>query len=450
SLPPDAELAAVTTALLEADRAIARAVALAGRIDGRRAAAEEGMTVDGALQLHTGAARCDVSMVLTAGDVLATMPATAGLFASGVLSWGHVRALVSGVRRLDAAARTALDVYLGEHTGRLAAMDPEARLWALDDAVAEFSPLREIEDRADQRIESEFLALQGRLDGSGSAYGEFGPESFATLTGALTAEADAPRAAPCPGDQDGPTEPAPSRAQQLAAALIRLCVRRPGDGRSGGSAPVRFGVLVDLDRLTDTCAGTITAGVRGRPPRLMRRALDRLACDAALDVVIRDGTDLLAAQRYAPEVTAATRRAVMARDGGCRFPGCTAPISWCDVHHVQPRAAGDDHAVGNLAALCRRHHTTVHRRGWSQTLHGDGTYTIRRRGRTWATLPRHDRQLPPRCPDRPATRPGTTPRDGPASRDGPIPRDGPASRGDPASLPDPRSTGVRQPASLPF
>ncbi len=168
----------------------------------------------------------------------------------------------------------------------------------------------------------------------------------------------------------------------------------------------------------------ITAGVRGRPPRIVRRALDRIACDAALDVVVRDGVDLLAARRYAPEVTVATRRAVAARDGGCRFPGCTAPVSWCDVHHVRPRATEQhpeavdgDHHPANLVSLCRRHHTAVHRRGWHQTLDPDGTYRLRRRGRAWTTLPRTDRQLPPPRHDLP----DTVPRAGPAatSRAGP-------------------------------
>jgi hypothetical protein len=430
STSADAELAALSAALIEADRAMARAVALAGRLDGRRAAAEEGMTVDGALQLHTGLTRSDVSTVLTAGDVLTRMPTTAGLFAAGTLSWGHVRALVSGARRLDASARAALDDHLGAHADRLAVMEPERRLWAVDDAVAACAPLRSVEDRDERLIDTEFLAVQGRLDGSGTAYGEFGPESFATITDALAAEADAPRAQPCPGDQQGPAEPVPSRAQQLAAALVRLCTGRRTS--AGGSAPVRFRVLVDLDRLTDTAAGSIEAGVRGRPPRLTRRAMDRLACDAALDVVVRDGVDLLAAQRYAPEVTAATRRVVGARDGGCRFPGCTAPLAWCDVHHVEPRAAGGDHAVHNLVSLCRTHHTNVHRRGWRQTLHPDGRYELRRRGRTWTTLPRRDHDLPPPT--------DTAPRAGPAPPDGAPP--------DPAP-PDPAPPLNRAPAPPP-
>ncbi|MEX1165002.1 MAG: hypothetical protein WEB03_15635 [Nitriliruptor sp.] len=434
---PEGELAELVATLRVVDRLTSRAVTLASRLDGRRAAAEEGMTVDAALRLHTGAAGSDVSMVLTAAEVLASMPAAAALFARGVLSWGHVRSLVAGARRLDTATRSELDDHLARNADQLAAMDADRRSWAIEDAIADHQPERRLERQAERQADTEFLALQGRLDGSGSVYGEFGPESFATITGRLQDEADAPRAQPCPGDHDAPADVAPTRGQQLADALVRLCGRR--DGTGGGSA-VRFSVIVDVDRVTDRAAGHIVAAVRGRPPRIVRRALDRLACDAALDVVIRDGVDLLAAQRYAPEVTAATRRAVAVRDGGCRFPGCTAPISWCDVHHVTPRAAeGDpravdgDHHLQNVVSLCRQHHTTVHRRGWHQTLTPDGTYQLRRRGRRWTTLPRTAAQLAP------PTGSGTRSRAGPAPRAGPVSR----AKADPDRPPP-------DPAPLPF
>ncbi|MEX1178161.1 MAG: hypothetical protein WEB09_06840 [Nitriliruptor sp.] len=425
-VPPDGEMAELVATLRAADRLTARAVRLAGRLDARRAAAEEGMTCDGALRLHTGLVGHDVSMVLTAADILASMPAASALFARGILTWGHVRQLTVGVRRFDRTTRTALDQHLADHTPQLEAMDAERRAWALEDAIDDHRPERVLERRADQQERTEFLALQGQLDGSGSLYGQFGPENFAAIAGGLDTEADAPRALPCPGDQDGPGDAAPTRGQQLADALVRLCT---GAGAAVGArvgTAVRFSVIVDADRVTDRAAGHIVAGVRGRPPRIVRRALDRFACDAALDVVVRDGTDLIAAQRYAPEITAATRRAIAARDGGCRFPGCTAPVSWCDVHHVRPRAiehdpraVDGDHHPHNLVLLCRRHHTTVHGRGWRQQLGPDGTYLLRRRGRAWTTLPRTAQQLPP---------PGYE-RTGPAARAGPhaTPRAGPTS-----------------------
>ncbi len=61
------------------------------------------------------------------------------------------------------------------------------------------------------------------------------------------------------------------------------------------------------------------------------------------------------------------RRALTRRDGGCVFPGCDAPASWCDAHHV---IAWEDHGptdLWNLALLCRHHHGVTHRNGWTMT-----------------------------------------------------------------------------------
>ena len=68
------------------------------------------------------------------------------------------------------------------------------------------------------------------------------------------------------------------------------------------------------------------------------------------------------------------RRAVIARDRHCTFPGCAQRPAACQVHHLLPRSRGGPTAVGNLALLCPFHHLiAVHRWGWSLTLHGDGT-----------------------------------------------------------------------------
>jgi hypothetical protein len=448
------ELAGLAHTLAAMDRLAAHAVTLARRLDGRRAAAEEGMSVDGALRLHTRAAGSDISMVLTAADRLATMPAIAGLFQTGVLSWGHVRALITGTRRMPTTQRDALDRYLGAHADQLAQLDTDRLSWAIDDAIEDHRPTRNLQRQAETRDQHDTLTLLGQLDGTGEIHGRFNPESFAALTARLQTEADTPHATPCPGPSPGdsdsdsglPAEPAPTRSQQYAAALLRLLhPDRTGTGSTGGGAPVRFTVIIDTDRITDTAAGTIQTTVKGRPPRIVRRAIDRIACDAALDVVLRHGTDLIAARRYAPDITAATRRAVIARDQGCRFPTCTAPPSWCDTHHVTPRATSDDHHLTNLVLLCRRHHTLIHRRSWHQTLHPDGTYRLRRRGRTWTTLPRRHQQLPPptrtpprpRRPHRPRT-PGRSRTTRRPTRRGPRPR----SR-------DPPTVGRRHPVLNP-
>jgi hypothetical protein len=65
---------------------------------------------------------------------------------------------------------------------------------------------------------------------------------------------------------------------------------------------------------------------------------------------------------------------IAARDGGCRWPACTAPVHWCDVHHVQFWEHGGPTDADNGVLLCRRHHRKLHsNEGWSLKLLPDGT-----------------------------------------------------------------------------
>ena len=53
--------------------------------------------------------------------------------------------------------------------------------------------------------------------------------------------------------------------------------------------------------------------------------------------------------------------ALWLRDAGCSFPGCTTPALWCDAHHLTHWADGGTSDLTNLALLCGRHHSVVHR-----------------------------------------------------------------------------------------
>ena len=75
-------------------------------------------------------------------------------------------------------------------------------------------------------------------------------------------------------------------------------------------------------------------------------------------------------------INGSLRRAVIARDRHCAFPGCDQPPAACQVHHIKPRAHGGETALGNLVLLCAFHHLiAVHQWGWTLTLHADGTIT---------------------------------------------------------------------------
>ncbi len=65
---------------------------------------------------------------------------------------------------------------------------------------------------------------------------------------------------------------------------------------------------------------------------------------------------------------------VKARDGRCRFPGCSIAARFCDLDHVRPWPTGPTTDT-NLLTLCRRHHRTKQRPGWRLRLSTDGTAT---------------------------------------------------------------------------
>ncbi|MCC5952908.1 MAG: HNH endonuclease [Acidimicrobiia bacterium] len=90
-----------------------------------------------------------------------------------------------------------------------------------------------------------------------------------------------------------------------------------------------------------------------------------LCCDPRIHPLHTDADrhplDLGRAVRYATEHQ---RRAAAVRDGGCCFPGCDQPITWCDLHHIHHWHAGGPTDLANLIHLCRHHHTITHRPDW--------------------------------------------------------------------------------------
>ena len=57
--------------------------------------------------------------------------------------------------------------------------------------------------------------------------------------------------------------------------------------------------------------------------------------------------------------------ALIARDGGCSFPGCDRPPEWCERHHVLDWARGGRTDLDNLTLLCAYHHHNFASRGWT-------------------------------------------------------------------------------------
>ncbi|WP_275001376.1 HNH endonuclease signature motif containing protein [Promicromonospora iranensis] len=143
-----------------------------------------------------------------------------------------------------------------------------------------------------------------------------------------------------------------------------------GAGTPGTGAGTGAGVAGTM-----TMSGLLSGGgpvfteTGARAPRALLR---RLACDSAVTRVVfgPDGAvlDVGRAQRT---VTGQMRRAVIARDRHCVFPGCDQPPSRCEVHHaITHWAHGGNTSVSNSALLCWYHHQLVDTQGI--TMHWTG------------------------------------------------------------------------------
>jgi hypothetical protein len=147
--------------------------------------------------------------------------------------------------------------------------------------------------------------------------------------------------------------------QRRADALSDMARSFLDSGTAPGTEKAHVVVLTDLAALQGD-GGGIHETANGQV--LTPEAVRRIACDATTSrVVFGPDSEPVDIGRSTRVVPAAMRRAVIARDRHCRFPGCDRPARWCDVHHIWHWADGGPTALWNLKLLCRYHHTLEHR-----------------------------------------------------------------------------------------
>ena len=99
--------------------------------------------------------------------------------------------------------------------------------------------------------------------------------------------------------------------------------------------------------------------------RVSGETSSRLCCDAEVVPIERaaDGS-VLDVGRRRRTVGWRLRKALDARDRGCRFPGCGSRHR-THAHHIRHWAHGGKTAMDNLVLLCPFHHRAVHEGGWT-------------------------------------------------------------------------------------
>jgi hypothetical protein len=182
------------------------------------------------------------------------------------------------------------------------------------------------------------------------------------------------------------------RADALAHVAGQFLAAESVDAGSTGD---RYQIVVHIDHslLSGACA---TSGCceheNGRA--LAIDTARRLGCHGTLVGLVENGNgEPLNVGRKTRAIPAAIRRALRARDGGCRFPGCMR-TRFTEGHHIKHWANGGETRLGNLITLCSFHHRLVHEGGFGLRVTDDGIFVFSKPdGSRLAQAGRLDRHL---------------------------------------------------------
>ena len=163
----------------------------------------------------------------------------------------------------------------------------------------------------------------------------------------------------------------PTYGQQMSVAFMTLIEHLPAD-RLPDTAGVGVTVTVNIElkSLIDGLkAGTLSTGCR-----VSASEVRRMACEQAILPMVFNGKPLpLDCGREQRLFNRAQRRAAERRDGGCSFPGCDRPPSWCVGHHARKRwAQGGPTDLDDIVLICAHHHRIVHAQDWEIWFADDG------------------------------------------------------------------------------
>ncbi|MGW8566497.1 DUF222 domain-containing protein [Isoptericola sp. NPDC055881] len=358
---------------------------------------------------------------LADADVLAVKAtATLDALCAGAISYQHAARLADVVADLPAAAAAQVErAVLGRAPGMTAArfrvlaratrdrLHPvpaevrreaaqlKADVWVDDGADGMSWLAAHLPTPVARAVHDRLTCTATRAKGAGDPRG-VGQLRAATLTALLLDGSDMSSSHHA-GDPGGPSggDPAPRHRPSvnpgpppdLSPALPPAL---PPDPLAVLARTVRPVVHVTVPVSTLTGAGEGSGLLDGTTPIDAETARHLVARAPTLRRVLTDPVTgaMLTVDRRSYVVPADLRAFLTQRDLTCRFPGCRVPARRCDIDHTTAWADGGATEAGNLASLCRKHHTLKHESRWHVEQLGAGVLAwTSPRGRTYLTSP---------------------------------------------------------------
>jgi len=400
--------------LAEANATVQRLAAVHGaRIAGevaRRSAPELGgaglsqkrgfRTPENLVKAITGSTRGEAATAVRIGrmadDVAETTDAATGECTAPSQPWlaavaaGMAAGAVSVVQA--DAIRNGIGVPTDEVTSAMLAEQVEVLVGhaATQDADWLFKEARHLRDLIDargvaEREEARYLRrswkLVARADGTGYSLIEHDAISFAIFKDVYDRATSPRRGGPRFVDPEKQSQAQAiiddkRTTEQLAHDVIVSLIEAGGsvdDTKMLNKGGPQIRVLMTLDGIananqngtpTDATAGQ--GQIEGQPDPVSKETVEREICDGVVIPVIFDQTGQAIDVGKAQRLFSIQQRIILAvMFGGCMFPGCDRPPSWCEAHHIlHVQRDGGDSTVDNGILLCRHHHHLLHNNGW--------------------------------------------------------------------------------------
>ena len=407
---------------------------LTATLDTTGGAAEAGhKSASAFLRTQCGLAPGRAAAVVATGRGLRELAATEKALHAGVISFDQAQIIVQTATGLGAATGLAEQVLLDHAPG----LDT-ARLRQFADEVAHRADPEGAEEREKKRWDKRHLSFGLTLDSTGMLSGSCGDavsyeivrtaaEAFSPPAGQLDTRTAAQRrmdglVAACKAALDAGKAPQRHGAAPHISVLVKdetlaQAAARAAASQGAGAAP-RYAAGAGQDAAPGGAAGVAVSGARGAaradraageavpaaqaavsapqagaaPGRtghgtmLTARQVLALCCGAQIGALRWEDGLPLAVGRTARTEPPALRRALEARDQGCRWPQCGALAAWATAHHIRPWSQGGATSLDEMALFCHvHHHYFIHIVGWTVTGDPNGTLHFTHPG-GWLTL----------------------------------------------------------------
>jgi Domain of unknown function (DUF222) len=283
-------------------------------------------------------------------------PVLAAARGAGMVSGEHAELILTTVHRLPAS----LPVEIVEEaedflTSWARQVTPPVLRGIAARLVATLDPDGRLTDTADHR-RRRGLSLTPHGDGMHRLVGDLDPSCAALVSAVLNA-----LSAPRPTDAGGTDERSPGQRRHDALAAVCKLALRAGELPRTGGTPATVLITLTPDQFRSGRGLAETSTGQQLPVADAFRLADQAELAALLTDAVGQPLELYRTRRLA---STSQTLALIARDKGCTFPGCTMPPEWTEKHHILAWKDGGQTNLDNLCLVCDYHHDRHLREGW--------------------------------------------------------------------------------------